>query len=82
MGLTFQAISALCPTAQTGTTSQQKATVTPLQVRLVIEPETIQAVPITMEQVTPFILVHAEDNTTLTVMGTELMYQKGTYGSN
>ena len=81
MALTFRVMSAQCPTAQIGTTSRPRATVTPLQVQPAIGPEIIRAAHTIMELATPSILVHVEDSITTTAMDIRLMFRNETYGN-
>ena len=79
--LMLRAMSALCPTTQTGTTSQPKATAIHSQVLPAIEPEIILEAHTIMERDTPFIQVHAEDSITTTAMDIRLMFRNETYGN-
>ena len=78
--LMLRAMSALCPTTQTGTTSQPKATAIHSQVLPAIEPEIILETHTIMEQDTPFIQVHAEDSITTTVEVIRPTFQREAYG--
>lgn len=78
--LMLRAMSALCPTTQTGTTSQPKATAIPLLVLPAIEPGIILETHTIMEQDTPSIQVHAEDSITITVEVIRPTFQREAYG--
>ena len=80
--LMLRAMSALCPTTQTGTTSQPKATAIPLLVLPAIEPGIILETHTIMEQDTPFTQVHAEDSITTTVEVIRPTFQREAYGNN
>ena len=76
----LRATSALCPTTQTGTTSPQRATATPIQVQLGIVQGTIQEMHTIMEPDTRSILVHEEDSITTTVTDIKPTFQNGICG--
>ena len=78
--LMLRAMSARCPTTQTGTTSPPRATAIPLLVLQAIEPGIIIETHTIMEQDTPFIQVHAEDSITTTVEVIRPTFQREAYG--
>ena len=80
--LMLRAMSARCPTTQTGTTSPPRATAIHSQVLPAIEPGTILEMHTIMEQDTPFIQVHAEDSITTTVEVIRPTFQKEICGKN
>ena len=82
MALTFRVMFARCPTAQIGTTSRPRATVTPLQVQPAIGPEIIRAAHTIMELATPSILVHVEDSTTTIVTAIKPTFQREPFGKD
>ena len=76
----FRVMSAQCPTVPTGTISRQVETIIRSLVLLVIVQETIQAVPIIMEQVTPSIQDREEASTITTVVARGPMYPSALCG--
>jgi hypothetical protein len=75
-------MSAPCPTARTGITSQPRETAIPSQVQLAIEQETIQEMHTIMELVTQSILVHVEDSTTTIVTAIKPTFQREPFGKD